>query len=44
MVGLDVAEIIQALGIAVKHGVTKADFDRTRAVHPTAMEEFATLR
>ncbi len=44
MVGPDAAEIIQALGIAVKMGVTKPDFDRTCAVHPTVAEEFVTLR
>ena len=44
MVGADAAEIIQAIGIAVKQGVTKADFDRTCAVHPTVAEEFVTLR
>ena len=43
MVGSDAAEIIQAVGIAVKQGVTKADFDRTCAVHPTVAEEFVTL-
>lgn len=43
MVGSDAAEIIQAIGIAVKQGVTKADFDRTCAVHPTVAEEFVTL-
>ena len=44
MIGSDVAEIIQALGIAVKQGVTKADFDRTSGVHPTVAEKFATLQ
>ena len=44
MVGPDAAEIIQALGIAVKMGATKADFDATVAVHPTAAEEFVTMR
>ena len=44
MVGADAAEIIQAIGIALKQGVTKADFDRTCAVHPTVAEEFVTLR
>ena len=43
MVGSDAAEIIQAVGIAVKQGVTKADFDSTCAVHPTVAEEFVTL-
>lgn len=44
MVGSDSAEIIQAIGIAVKNGVTKADFDRTCAVHPTVAEELVTMR
>ena len=44
MVGADAAEIIQAVGIAVKQGVTKADFDRTCALHPTVADEFVTLR
>jgi glutathione reductase (NADPH) len=34
----------QLLGIAVKMGATKADFDATMAVHPTAAEELVTLR
>jgi glutathione reductase (NADPH) len=44
MVGADAPEIIQAIGIAVKAGLTKRDFDVTVAVHPTAAEEFVTLR
>lgn len=44
MVGPDAAEIIQAIGIAVKVGVTKPDFDRTCAVHPTVAEELVTMR
>ena len=36
--------MIQLLGIAVKMGATKADFDATVAVHPTAAEEMVTLR
>jgi glutathione reductase (NADPH) len=44
MVGLDAAEIIQAIAIAVKMGATKAQFDQTVAVHPTAAEEFVTMR
>jgi glutathione reductase (NADPH) len=44
MVGADAAEIIQGLAIAVKMGATKADFDRTIGIHPTAAEEFVTLR
>jgi glutathione reductase (NADPH) len=34
----------QILGIVVKMGATKADFDATMAVHPTAAEELVTLR
>ena len=37
-------ELIQAVGIAVKMGATKADFDRVMAVHPTAAEELVTMR
>jgi glutathione reductase (NADPH) len=44
MVGPDAPEVIQAIGIAVKAGLTKRDFDVTVAVHPTAAEEFVTLR
>ena len=44
MVGADAPEIIQAIAIAVKAGLTKRDFDATVAVHPTAAEEFVTLR
>jgi glutathione reductase (NADPH) len=34
----------QVLGIAIKMGATKADFDATMAVHPTAAEELVTMR
>lgn len=44
MVGIDAPEIIQALGVAVKMGATKQQFDATMAVHPTAAEEFVTMR
>jgi glutathione reductase (NADPH) len=44
VVGPDAGEMIQLLGIAVKMGATKADFDATVAVHPTAAEEMVTLR
>lgn len=44
MVGDDAAEIIQAVGIAIKMGVTKPDFDRTCAVHPSVAEELVTMR
>ena len=44
MVGMDAPEIIQAIAIAVKMGATKAQFDAAVAVHPTAAEEFVTMR
>jgi glutathione reductase (NADPH) len=44
MVGPDSAEIIQGLAIAVKGGATKALFDATIGIHPTAAEEFVTMR
>jgi glutathione reductase (NADPH) len=44
MVGPDAPEIIQGIGIAVRNGLTKAQFDRTLGIHPTAAEEFVTLR
>ena len=44
MVGPDSAEIIQGLAIAVKGGATKALFDSTIGIHPTAAEEFVTMR
>ncbi len=44
ILGHDAGEIIQAVGIAVTMGATKADFDRTIAVHPTAAEELVTMR
>ena len=44
MVGEDAPEIIQALAIAVKMGATKEQFDLTVALHPSAAEEFVTLR
>jgi glutathione reductase (NADPH) len=44
MVGPDAPEIIQMAAIAVKAGLTKAQFDETVAVHPTAAEEFVTMR
>jgi len=43
MVGDYSGELIQILGITVKAGLTKADFDRTCAVHPTLAEEIVTL-
>ena len=44
MIGLDAAEIIQGIGIAVKAGLTKAQFDSTVAVHPSSAEEFVLMR
>ncbi|MGB7616887.1 MAG: FAD-dependent oxidoreductase, partial [Pseudolabrys sp.] len=44
IIGPDAAELIQVVGIAVTMGATKADFDATMAVHPTAAEELVTLR
>jgi len=44
MVGLDAPEIVQGLAIALKAGATKAHFDATIGIHPTAAEEFVTLR
>jgi len=44
MVGADAPEIIQSLAVAVKMGATKAQFDQTVALHPTAAEEFVTMR
>jgi len=44
MMGLDAPEIAQGLGIAVKCGATKAQFDATVGIHPSAAEEFVTMR
>jgi glutathione reductase (NADPH) len=44
MIGPDAGEIIQGIAIAVKLGATKAQFDATIGIHPTAAEEFVTLR
>ncbi|MDQ3297165.1 MAG: FAD-dependent oxidoreductase, partial [Myxococcota bacterium] len=44
MVGPDAPEIIQAVAIAVTMGATKADLDRTFALHPTTAEELVLLR
>ncbi|MBV8188906.1 MAG: glutathione-disulfide reductase [Alphaproteobacteria bacterium] len=44
MVGDDAAELIQGLAVAVKAGATKALFDATVGIHPTAGEEFVTMR
>jgi len=44
MVGESAGEIMQGLGVAIKAGATKADFDATVGIHPTAAEEFVTMR
>ena len=44
MVGPDAGEIVQGLSVAINAGATKADFDRTIGIHPTAAEEFVTMR
>ncbi len=40
----DAGEMIQLVAVAMTMGVTKADFDATMAVHPTAAEELVTMR
>jgi glutathione reductase (NADPH) len=42
--GLGADEMLQGFAVAVRMGATKADFDRTVAIHPTAAEELVTLR
>ncbi len=44
MVGDEAGEVIQGIAIAVKAGLTKADFDATIGIHPTGAEEFVTMR
>ncbi len=44
MLGDDVAEMMQGIGVALTAGATKADFDRTIGIHPTSAEELVTLR
>jgi len=44
IVGPDAGELIQIIGVAVRMGATKADFDATMAVHPTVAEELVTMR
>ncbi len=44
MVGAEAGEIIQGLAVALTAGATKQDFDRTIGIHPTAAEEFVTMR
>ncbi len=44
MVGADAPEIVQGFAVALKCGATKRDFDATVGIHPTAAEEFVTMR
>jgi len=44
MVGPEAGEIIQGFAVAMRAGATKAQFDATIGIHPTAAEEFVTLR
>ncbi len=44
MVGVEAAEIIQGMALALRAGATKAIFDSTIGIHPTAAEEFVTMR
>jgi glutathione reductase (NADPH) len=44
MVGADAGEIVQGFAVAMKAGATKAIFDATIGIHPTAAEEFVTMR
>lgn len=44
MLGEDSPELMQGMAVAMTAGATKADFDRTIGIHPTAAEEFVTLR
>ncbi|MFD2189957.1 glutathione-disulfide reductase [Pistricoccus aurantiacus] len=44
MVGDDAGELMQGIAIAIRAGLTKADFDATIGIHPTGAEEFVTMR
>jgi len=44
MVGADAPEVIQGFAVAVKCGATKEQFDATIGIHPSAAEEFVTMR
>jgi glutathione reductase (NADPH) len=44
MVGPDAGEIIQGMAVAIRAGATKSVFDSTIGIHPTAAEEFVTMR
>ena len=43
ILGHEAGEMAQLLGVSLKAGVTKDDFDRTMAMHPTAAEELVTM-
>jgi len=43
-IGIGSDEMLQGFAVAVKMGATKRDFDETVAIHPTAAEEFVTMR
>lgn len=44
MVGPEAGEILQGIAVALRVGVTKQIFDETIGIHPTAAEEFVTMR
>jgi len=44
VVGPDAAEMVQGFAVAIRAGLTKADFDRTIGIHPTSAEELVTMR
>jgi glutathione reductase (NADPH) len=44
MMGAHAGEIVQGIAVAMKAGATKATFDATIGIHPTAAEEFVTMR
>ena len=44
MIGPEAPEVLQAAAIAVKAGLTKADFDATMALHPSMAEELVLMR
>ena len=44
MLGDDAAEMMQGIAVAINAGATKQDFDSTVGIHPTAAEEWVTLR
>ena len=43
VIGVGADEMLQGFGVALKMGATKADFDNTIAIRPTAAEEFVTM-